>query len=212
MVASGKRVRCDGGVAAGWGRTDRVPPVLDRVVGSARQLLGNERPLGAHLLDELHDELLFLLRPVLLVHRRAQVVVPPEHAGWAACDARCDTPHDIVHQQSSCNVMCNALYNALCNVPFSALLANAARKLRGDRRPTRPDRVHQLPRGKEEAAQNGGLEGTMQWAWSSGWCPFAAPHHDTPCRMNPVVCHAVLSTACKGPGAAAGPPRRSTRS
>ena len=39
--------------------------------------------------------------------------------------------------------------NALCDAPFSALLANAAGKLRGDRRPTRPDRVHQLPRGRE---------------------------------------------------------------
>jgi hypothetical protein len=49
----------------------------------------------------------------------------------------------------------NVLCDALCDAPFSALLANATGKLRGDRRPTRPDRVHKLPRGgREEAAQN----------------------------------------------------------
>eukprot|EP00964_Phaeocystis_antarctica_P138686 scaffold103350_cov65-Phaeocystis_antarctica.AAC.2 len=91
-----------GGVAAGWGRTDGVPPVLDRVVGSARQLLGDERPLRAHLLHELHDELLLLLRPVLLVDRRAQVVVPPAHAERVARDALCDTPHDHAMRIMQC--------------------------------------------------------------------------------------------------------------
>jgi len=51
--------------------------VLAGVVGAAGQELDDLGPLGAEALNEVMDQRVLLLRPVLLAHFGAEVVVPP---------------------------------------------------------------------------------------------------------------------------------------
>jgi len=55
----------------------RVPVILDGVVGTPRQVLGDLRPPIAQLLVQLIDELVLTLCPRCLLDVRVQVVMPP---------------------------------------------------------------------------------------------------------------------------------------
>ena len=67
---------------------DVVPVVLDRVVGPARQALGNLSPSVAQVRVRFEEDLVLLLGPRRLLDRRVEVVVPSARGEKGECQPK----------------------------------------------------------------------------------------------------------------------------